>query len=209
MTVDRRRARGARNRAALVDSALELFARIGYDATTIDQIAAAAGVSRRTFANHFPSKDDVLFDGYAERLEEVVNRFRGNPNRSLWSGLADGSGAVARSILEQPRRYLERARLYADVPALRARMLRINEEWIDGMAVEVARRLGVEQGADVRPRLVATLVNGANRAAIEVWVASRGRADLQGLMTDAIELLRPTIDRIERGAAEARSDRAC
>lgn len=198
--VDRRRARGARNRAALLDAALELFTAAGFDATTIDQIAERAGVAPRTFLNHFPSKEDVLFDGYAERLEEVTRRFRGAPAAaSLWSALVEVVAAVGDSILERPERYLERARLYDEVPALRARMLRINEEWIDGLTLAVAERLEVDAAADLRPRLVAAVLNGANRAAIELWVASGGVADLRALLEEAASWLRPTIAGIEGG----------
>jgi AcrR family transcriptional regulator len=197
---DLRRERGVRNREALLTAALDLFTSDGYDATTIEQIAARAGVAERTFFHHFPSKEDVLFDGYAERLDEVTRRFRASsPTASLWSALAGASDAVAQAINEQPHRFLERAGLYGEAPALRARMLRINEEWIDSMTNEVARRLGVNPHADVRPRLVATLVNGANRAALEVWVASKGRSDIHELIAESLDLLRPALIRIERG----------
>lgn len=207
--VDQRRERGARNRAAILDAALELFATTGFDATTVDQITAAAGVAPRTFFHHFPTKEDVLFDGYADRLAEVARRFRREgAGGTLWSALSEVATAVADSILEQPHRYLERARLYDEVPALRARMLRINEEWIDGLTTEVAHRLGTDAHRDVRPRLAATLVNGANRAALEVWVASGGARDLHRLFAESLQLLRPTIQRIERDAATERAARA-
>jgi AcrR family transcriptional regulator len=207
--IDRRRARGERNRAALLDAALELFASEGFDATTIELIAERAGVAPRTFLNHFPSKEDVLFDGYADRLDEVTKRFREAPlDAGLGEALAEVAVAVADSIADHPARYLERARLYEQVPSLRARMLRINEEWIDGMAVEVARRLGADPSHDLRPRLVASLLNGANRAAIEVWAASGGADDLHGLMAEGIELLRPTLEGIDRRTPARRPARA-
>jgi AcrR family transcriptional regulator len=207
--VDRRRERGRRNRTALRDAALHLFATTGFEATTVEQIAAHAGVAPRTFFHHFPSKEDVLFDGYAERLDEVTRRFRaGSARGSLWTGLTDVAAAVARSINDEPERFLERARLYDALPTLRARMLRINEEWIDEMTTEVARRLGTDPRRDAGARLAATLVNGANRVAIEVWVASGGHANLATLVADNMELLRPTITRIERNASATRNDRA-
>ena len=209
IATDRRRERGSRNRAALVDAALELFATSGFDATTVEQIAARAGVSPRTFFHHFPSKEDVLFDGYADRLPDVTKRLRASDaGGSLWAAMADVAAAVASAILEQPHRYLERAKLYERAPALRARMLRINEEWIDGMSHEIARRLATDPRTDVRPRLAATLVNGANRAALDLWVGSGGERDLAQLMAESIELLRPTLTRIERTAPSTTGRRA-
>jgi AcrR family transcriptional regulator len=205
--MDQRRARGLRNRQALINSAIELFTTQGYDATTIEQISAAAGVAPRTFFHHFATKDDILFDGYAERLQEATRRFRASRSNSLWGALAETSSAVAEAIADQPEIFVVRARMYHSVPALRATMLRINEDWIDQLTAEVARWLDSDVGADLRPRLTATLINGANRAAIDVWVAGGGQGDLSELMAESVELVRPSIVAIERMAATGGSER--
>src|ERR1700758_715770 len=100
--MDQRRARGLRNREALIHAAIELFTAHGYEATTVEQISAAAGVAPRTFFHHFATKDDILFDGYAERLVEATRRFRVARSESLWDALAEASTAVAEAIIEQP-----------------------------------------------------------------------------------------------------------
>lgn len=56
-----------RKRAAIVDAAIEAFLASGYDATSMDRIAAHAGVSKRTVYNHFPSKD-ALFVAILQKL---------------------------------------------------------------------------------------------------------------------------------------------
>lgn len=197
-SVDQRRLRGQRNRQALITAAIELFDQNGYDDTTIDQISFLAGVSPRTFFHHFATKDDILFDGYADRLGEATRRFRDSRSTSLWGALRDASAAVAEAISAQPEIFLVRARMYARHSALRATRLRINDDWIDQMTIEVARWLDTDPDTDMRPRLAATVVNGANRAAIDTWVADGGRGDLTASMTQAAHLLRPSIDRIER-----------
>jgi AcrR family transcriptional regulator len=196
--MDQRRARGRRNRAALIGAAIELFTVNGYEQTTVEQIAEMAGVAPRTFFHHFAAKDDILFDGYAERLAEAIRRFRAARSRSLWGALAEASEAVAEAITDNPELFLVRATMYSNLPALRATMLRINDDWIDQMSTEVARWLGTDEAADVRPRLAATVLNGANRAAIDVWVSGGGTGDLAAMMSDAVGLLRPSINRIER-----------
>ncbi|MFV8318574.1 TetR/AcrR family transcriptional regulator [Mycobacterium sp. 23] len=207
--VDQRRARGQRNRQALIHAAIDLFSDRGYEATTIEQISAAAGVAPRTFFHHFATKDDILFDGYADRLAEATRRFRAAHSDSLAEALAEASSAVAQAITEQPELFVARARLYQRVPALRATMLRINEDWIDQLTAEVARWLGCEGGNDLRPRLAATLLNGANRAAIDVWVGGGGQGDLPGLIAESVQLVRPAICAIEQaGTAAAESQRA-
>jgi AcrR family transcriptional regulator len=207
--MDQRRARGQRNRQALIHAAIDLFGGQGYETTTVEQISAAAGVAPRTFFHHFATKDDILFDGYAERLVEATRRFRAASSDSLAEALAEASSAVARAITEQPELFVARARLYHKVPALRATMLRINEDWIDQLTAEVARWLGCESEADLRPRLAATLLNGANRAAIDVWVSGGGHGDLPGLMAESVDLVRPALGAIERaGTGAAESQRA-
>lgn len=205
--MDQRRARGMRNRQALIHAAIELFTTQGYDATTIEQISAAAGVAPRTFFHHFATKDDILFDGYAERLQEATRRFRASRSNSLWGAIAETSSAVAEAIADQPEIFVVRARMYHSVPALRATMLRINEDWIDQLTAEVARWLDSDMGRDLRPRLTATLINGANRAAIDVWVAGGGHGDLSELMAESVELVRPSIVAIERTAGTGGGER--
>lgn len=206
--MDQRRARGRRNREALITAAIDLFTANGYEQTTIDQIAHAAGVAPRTFFHHFTAKEDILFHGYADRLAEATRRFRGVRVGSLWDALAETSQAVATAIAEHPDIFLLRARMYRELPSLRATMLRINDDWIDQMTLEVARWLDSDAAVDVRPRLAATLVNGANRAAIDLWVSGGGTGDLNAAMTEAVGLLRLAIDRIEHDAQDARSRHA-
>lgn len=203
--MDQRRVRGIRNRQALITAAIELFEANGYEQTTIEQISTAAGVAPRTFFHHFATKEDILFDGYADRLDEATRRFRASTSNSLWRALADASAAVAEAIGAQPDMFLVRARFYARHPALRATRLRINDDWIDRMTHEVARRLGADPSTDLRPRLAVSVVNGVNRAAIDTWVAGDGAGDLGELMSEAVELLRPSITRIERRIRAERS----
>jgi AcrR family transcriptional regulator len=77
----------AQTRAALVEAAARLFAGQGYEKTTVADIAAAAGVSTRTFFSYFRAKEDVLFAGTDERLRAIEAGFAtvpaGNPVEAM------------------------------------------------------------------------------------------------------------------------------
>lgn len=67
-------------RARIAGAGLELFQTQGYDETTIDQIAAAAGVGRRTVFHHFPSKEAILLDHLVVRREVALARLAERPD---------------------------------------------------------------------------------------------------------------------------------
>lgn len=76
-TVRDRRTR--ETRARIAGAALALFLSQGYAETTVDQIAEAAGVSRRTVFHHFPAKESMLLDHFAGRRDVALQRLRARP----------------------------------------------------------------------------------------------------------------------------------
>src|SRR5262245_59485191 len=66
-------------RTRIADAALALFVSQGYQKTTVDQIAEAAGVGRRTVFRHFPTKEAILLDQLAVRREVAIQRLRERP----------------------------------------------------------------------------------------------------------------------------------
>lgn len=177
----------AQTRHAIQEHALRLFLEKGYEATTVQEIAAAAGVSHMTFYRNFPTKEDVvLSDDYDPMLiREIAARPADEPViESIRHAIAEGFKAIYDSDRAQ---ILARTRLVLSTPALRARL------WEQQIATEnmifdaVAAR-----GADsdkLRTRLTAAACLAAITVAAMTWVESDGEASLPRLMDEALAVL--------------------
>lgn len=109
-------------RRELAAAAMELFATKGYEATTVDEIAAAAGVARRTFFRHFRSKEEAIFPDHDDtlvRAEAVLNAAPSHehPIDTICRGIKE----VMRMYAASPAVSVERYRLTREVPTLRER----------------------------------------------------------------------------------------
>ena len=192
----RRERRRESTRQALVSAALELFCKNGYDATTVEQITEAADVSPRTFFHHFRSKEEVLFGGHRQRREELIDALRVELDRQpVWPATRDAMLTVVDAFEADPAFFRARATLYSREPALRAALLRINDELVNEVSDVLAERLAMAavNGA-VLPRLIANLANGALRAAIDAWVAEGGRGDVRALAIMALDATGPAVE---------------
>lgn len=107
-------------RTAVVAAALDLFARQGFDATSVEQIAQAAGVSRSTFFRQFGGKEDVVFADHEVLLDEVrewLDRGHANP----WAAVCAASERVFLHFAHDPEVARLRYQIVRQVPALRER----------------------------------------------------------------------------------------
>lgn len=176
------------SRAEISQVGLELFARNGFDATTVDDLAAAVGVSRRTLFRYFDSKNDVPwgdFEGELARMREFLVAL---PTETpLGMGLVQALVDFNAVPPEQTGHHRLRMRLLLTVPTLQAHATLKYAEWLQVVAEHVARRTGQrehEQG----PRTVAWMALGVALAAYEQWLADTD-ADLGGLLRAGGRLL--------------------
>ncbi|HYJ51391.1 MAG TPA: helix-turn-helix domain-containing protein [Microbacterium sp.] len=107
-------------RTAVVAAALELFAEQGFEATSVEQIARAAGVSRSTFFRQFGGKEDVVFADHEVLLDELREWLeRGHPNP--WVAVCQASERVFLHFAHDPEVARLRYQIVRQVPALRER----------------------------------------------------------------------------------------
>jgi AcrR family transcriptional regulator len=133
---DRKR---ARTRQALVDAAVDLIERKGYEAATVAEIAAAAEIGTRTFFSYFPSKEDLLFPESDRRVQIAVEAIAGRapdeePADVLLRALREANAESG--DMTGPLAGL-RIRLSMEVPAVRGRGLQLQWE----SQREIARHL--------------------------------------------------------------------
>ena len=110
----------AASRAAVVAAALELFDEQGFDQTSVEQIAQAAGVSRSTFFRQFGGKDDVVFTDH-EVLLDRLRDFLGQAHRDPWAAVCEASVLVYSHFAADPELARRRYAVVRGVPALRDR----------------------------------------------------------------------------------------
>ncbi|WP_051301245.1 TetR family transcriptional regulator [Actinomadura rifamycini] len=161
-----------RTRMALIDAALELFARNGYEETTVDEIVAALPVSQRTFFRYFASKEDVILSQVTERyraLEEAVAaRPAGErPFTALFEALRTVLQKIAAGDEEDVARFRRIRQVIEATPALLSAELTRYAASEGALVAEVARREGVDPERDPRPRLVVALFTAATRVGFE------------------------------------------
>ncbi|WAL64951.1 TetR family transcriptional regulator [Amycolatopsis cynarae] len=178
-----------RTQDAIIDAALRLFEEKGYDAVAVDEIAAAAEVSPRTFYRYFPAKEDVLLGG--QDSEEATRGALAArlPGESDVDFLA--RAMIAGLTAADPERTLRGYRLVQAVPALQARMFQL--VWRGGQEHFVEALLGDQprtRDVELRAHVLTHAVTDALRVAATFWLDSGQRGSLHKECAKALGFLR-------------------
>lgn len=191
--------RAAQTRTEIVDAALDLFSAQGFDATSMEQVADAAGVSRRTIYRYFPTKDDLVFESPRQWLE-VLNKTLDTrtPEESTRDVFARALLDVARFIESNRATVLAQFSILAGSPSLMTRHGRSDAEW----SARYLELLGPDVADEPDGALLATTAAmalvAAQNALIAVWATSQPDADLMAMtqtMLDQTDSLWPPASR--------------
>jgi AcrR family transcriptional regulator len=177
--------------------ALELIAERGFSHVTVEDIAAAADVSPRTFFNYFPSKEAVLFGADPGRAEEVRARLVHDlPGRSalevLRVVLTDRARQLAAELAElggDPARWAAQMKAAHADPQLRAAQASHMAQVESGFASALAERLGTDPDRDPYPMLLASAATAVLRATMSFWASAGGTVPLEQLADAAFQTL--------------------
>lgn len=175
----RREHKKAQTRDDLVEAALRLFSRGGFNATTVEDIAAEAKVSPRTFFRYFASKEEVLFHRKDEDLVALEAALNARPpGESALEALRATVVEYLRRFQEDRDFHLLRVRLIRESASLEAYGLHLHQEWIRMLARTLARRMKVNPASDLRPVLLAGCGIIAMRSALVPWMQAKGAVDI-------------------------------
>jgi AcrR family transcriptional regulator len=199
MTEDWRERKKAATKLSIQEHALRLFVEKGYDATTVDEIAAAAGVSHMTFFRYFPRKEEVVeYDEYDPLIEDLIAARPESEapltavHRAIRVGLEE--------ILDTDREaLLIRTRLILRNPVLRSRNLIAQDTTRELFARALARRAGLNE-PDFTATVQASAALGAMGPALMAWA--------EGDDQDLIALIDAAFSALESGVSPPLDSRA-
>ena len=177
--------------------AIRLFVEHGFDSVTVDDIAAAAGTSPRTFFRYFATKDEVVLD-YERRLKErllVALRSR-PPNEGPVEALRQAYIETSHVEPAERGRVLQLGRILENAPALRARVPgeRIAED--RALTEHLAERLGA-QPDDARVRVIIASMDAVAEKEFRTWVRGGGQGDPAKRISEALALLEGGLGRLD------------
>ncbi|MEE4491940.1 TetR family transcriptional regulator [Streptomyces sp. NPDC050529] len=153
-------------RQAVHEAALRLTVEHGFDQLTVEAVADAAGISRRTFSNYFAGKEDALLHGEEQQIRELVRAVRERPaEEGAWTALRAAVAQFAERVAPPEREWAVRTRLAMRHPSLLARQLANHAAMERDLAEAVAARR-----TPVRPLVLAAAFLSSLRIAMRMWI---------------------------------------
>jgi AcrR family transcriptional regulator len=175
-------------RAEISAAAVALFTERGFDETTVEDIARAVGMTKRSFFRYFPTKEDAAFAGTEVLVEQVVADLEARPaDEDPWESLhqvlrrwqepiySSGAGPGGQRLIQT-------------TPALRARLHQKRELWRTAARDALAARSGLDDfSADLLTNAATAILDSVGQE----WVRTDGRVDRAGLLDRGFAALRP------------------
>ncbi|WP_168801714.1 TetR/AcrR family transcriptional regulator [Glycomyces buryatensis] len=187
-------------RTELAQAALKLFVEQGFEATTIEQIAAATGLSRRSFHRYFSSKEDVFGQWFVETGRQLAAALESRPAEERpWFALRRSFDDLVQGLSARPES-LQITRMILNTPALHATHLHKHALWRDALADVLQLRRsedGQELGRIAAVALVGAALAGLDSAQTE-WVAEDNEQPLGDLFDQAMNAIAPLTGPAER-----------
>jgi AcrR family transcriptional regulator len=194
-TIGLREMKKERTRSDIVRVATSMFANRGFDQVTVDEIAAEAEVSHRTFYRYFATKEELVLGPLQHGLEDFVAKFARRPRtESVIASVRDVIIDLAANYEHDLDNDRQRAALVRATPSLRQRQYERHTAFENAMVPLIARRLDVDPADDIRPALIAGCAVAAIRAATSQWLLGEAERPLMPLVEQALTMLTKAFD---------------
>jgi len=182
-------------RAALSQAAIRLCIQRGGN-VTIDEIAAAANVSPRTFRNYFSTKAEAVAAVHLERMLRIADELRARPaDEQLWTAITNSECAQFESPgqkgkgVKDASRWLDRIRFLLTEPAIHGEVLKASASAQSELAKAIAERIGATSANDLYPQLAAAVVIAVVGVVSARWFRDGPSGSIVQLMRTAFELV--------------------
>ncbi|WP_441961577.1 mycofactocin system transcriptional regulator [Mycolicibacterium houstonense] len=173
--------------------ALGLFAARGFDEVSVDDVAKAAGIARRTLFRYYASKNAIPwgdFDAHLEHLRELLSTV--STEIPLADALRDALLSFNTYDAQEMAQHRQRMRVILGTAELQAYSMTMYAGWREVIATYVAQRTGAHPG-DLMPQTVGWLMLGVALSAYEHWLGDES-ASLTHSIAQAFELARPGLE---------------
>lgn len=171
--------------------AMRLFLEQGFEQTTVDQIVAAAGISRRSFFRYFGTKEDIVLGDLAAQGALVQAALDAVPlDVEPWEALRAAMNSVD-ALEVEPGVTLKISKMMYETPSLRARSIEKHLHWQSLLVPNIRVRLGIDNGVQslAADAIVASAIACLDVAG-ELWTRSDGAGDLADLYDEAVRSVR-------------------
>jgi len=181
----------------ITDVALDLFAARGFAEVSVDDVAQAAGIARRSLFRYYASKNAILwgdFDAHLAHLQELLDNV--DPRVSLNEALRGALLAFNTFDECETVRHRQRMRVILETAELQAYSMTMYAGWREVMAGFVAHRLGVKT-TDPLPQTVAWTMLGVALSAYEHWLSDES-VPLPAALGNAFDVVGAGLERLDR-----------
>ncbi|MER6303374.1 TetR family transcriptional regulator [Kitasatospora sp. NPDC001539] len=181
----------AATREALSWAALRLAVERGLENVRVEDIAAAAGVSPRTYNNYFSSKAEAIVSRHRDRILRAAEALRARPaGEPLWEALTHALVAPFEGAEEEPEPgWVAAVRVLLREPSLQAELVRGGARARADLAAAVAARTGTDAERDLYPKLVASAALSALQVANEHYLTTDPVVPFKPLFAEALRQL--------------------
>ena len=182
------------SRADLERVAFDLFARHGFDETSVDAVATAAGIGRRTFFRYFPAKESVLFHDIDAQIQATLDSLAARPAdeppfTALITVLRESAGWFSADL--EKRQLLAKVAHECDNLLVHHRAV-IMRRLEDEVTAEVARRSGVPAD-DLAAGAAVAAILAAYGSAVRRWILRGANEPLQPMVEAAVAATRAAL----------------